>query len=48
MIQLMFMSAPEPGLRSLPPRRLALGASVACLVVALGVSVFPGAVISLL
>ena len=47
-IQLMFMSAPEPGLRSLPPRRLALGASVACLVVALGVSVFPGAVISLL
>ena len=47
-IQLMFMSAPETGLSSLPPRRLALGASVACLVLALGVSVFPGVVISLL
>ena len=47
-IQLMFMSAHEPGLSSLPPRRLALGASLACLLLALGVSVFPGAVISLL
>ena len=47
-IQLMFMSADATALSGLPRRRLAMGASLACLVVALGVSVFPGTVISLL
>ena len=44
-IQFMFMS-PDADVAVAGPRRLALGASLACLVAALGVSVFPGWVIA--
>lgn len=45
-IQFMFMSVDAPVVGTSPARRLAIGASVACLAAALWVSVFPGWVIA--